>query len=100
MFSVLFEAHPKSDQWNAYLGHAEMLLPDLEQVEGFVDNIRYRSLNREGWILSLSNWKNEKAVVRWRTTMKHDAVQELGRAEVLSDYHLRVFVYRNVRSFD
>jgi hypothetical protein len=41
MFSVLFEVHPKSDQWDAYLGYAKMLRPELEQVEGFVDNIRY-----------------------------------------------------------
>lgn len=90
MFAVLFEVHPKSDQWDAYLGYAMMLRPELERVEGFVDNIRYRSLNRDGWILSLSNWQNEKAVVRWRTTMRHHEVQELGRREVLEDYHLRV----------
>jgi heme-degrading monooxygenase HmoA len=90
MFSVLFEVYPKSDQWDAYLGYAKMLRPELEQVEGFVDNIRYRSLNRQGWILSLSNWQNEKAVVRWRTKMKHHEIQELGRGEVLRDYHLRV----------
>ena len=90
MFSVLFEVYPKSDQWDAYLGYAKMLRPELEQVEGFVDNIRYKSLNRQGWILSLSNWQNEKAVVRWRTKMKHHEIQELGRGEVLRDYHLRV----------
>ena len=90
MFAVLFEVHPKSDQWDAYLGYAKMLRPELERVEGFVDNIRYRSLNRDGWILSLSNWQNEKAVVRWRTTMRHHEVQELGRREVLEDYHVRV----------
>jgi len=90
MFSVLFEVHPKPDQWDAYLGYAKMLRPELEQVDGFVDNIRYRSLNREGWILSLSNWRDEKSVVRWRTKMRHHEVQELGRGEVLMDYHLRV----------
>ena len=90
MFSVLFEVHPKSDQWDAYLGYAKMLRPELEQIDGFVDNIRYRSLTREGWILSLSNWRDEKAVIRWRTKMRHHEVQELGRGEVLSDYHLRV----------
>jgi heme-degrading monooxygenase HmoA len=90
MFAVLFEVRPKTDQWDAYLGYAKMLRPELEQVEGFVDNIRYRSLNRDGWILSLSNWQNEKAVVRWRTKMRHHEIQELGRREVLMDYHLRV----------
>jgi heme-degrading monooxygenase HmoA len=90
MFSVAFEVHPKSDQRDAYLGNAKMLRPELEQVDGFVDNIRYKSLTREGWILSLSGWRDEKSVVRWRTTMRHHMVQEKGRTEILLDYHLRV----------
>jgi heme-degrading monooxygenase HmoA len=90
VFSVIFEVHPKPEQWDAYLGYAKMLRPELEQVEGFVDNIRYGSLSREGWILSLSNWSDEKAVVRWRTNVKHHEIQQKGRDEVLLDYHLRV----------
>jgi heme-degrading monooxygenase HmoA len=90
MFSVLFEVHPKPEQWDNYLGNAKMLRPELEKVDGFVDNIRYGSLTREGWILSLSGWRDEKAVVRWRTAMRHHTVQEKGRSEILLDYHLRV----------
>jgi heme-degrading monooxygenase HmoA len=90
MFSVLFEVHPKPEQWDAYLGYAKMLRPELEKIEGFVDNIRYGSLTREGWILSLSNWRDEKAVVRWRTQAMHHEVQMKGRTEVMLDYHLRV----------
>ena len=90
MFSVLFEVHPKPDQWDAYLGYAKMHKPELERIEGFADNIRYRSLTREGWILSLSGWRDEKALVRWRTRARHHEVQEKGRLQVLLDYHLRV----------
>src|ERR1700753_188864 len=90
MFSVLFEVFPRSDQWDNYLGNAKMLRPDLENIAGFVDNIRYKSLTREGWILSLSNWRDEKSVVRWRTAMHHHEVQGKGRSEILEDYHLRV----------
>ena len=90
MFSVLFEVNPKSEQWDNYLGYARMLRPELEKVDGFVDNIRYRSLTREGWILSLSGWRDEKSVVRWRTKMRHHDAQEKGRSEILLDYHLRV----------
>src|SRR5262249_17803786 len=61
-----------------------------EKIDGFVDNIRYKSLTREGWILSLSGWRDEKAVVRWRTTTRHHQAQEKGRGEILLDYHLRV----------
>ena len=90
MFAVLFEVHPRAEQWDAYLNLAQMLRPELEQIEGFIDNIRYRSLTREGWILSLSSWRDEKALVRWRTRARHHQVQEKGRGEVLLDYHLRV----------
>jgi heme-degrading monooxygenase HmoA len=90
MFSVIFEVHPKPQQWDAYLGNAKMLRPELEQIDGFIDNIRYKSLTREGWLLSLSNWRNEKSVVRWRSAARHHAVQEKGRSEILLDYHLRV----------
>jgi len=98
MFSVIFEVHPRSEEWDAYLGNAKMLRPELEAVDGFVDNIRYKSLTREGWILSLSGWRDEKSVVRWRTRMRHHEVQEKGRSEILSDYHLRVGqVFRDSR---
>lgn len=90
MFSVLFEVHPKGDEWDTYLGLAKMLKPELERIDGFVDNIRYRSLTREGWILSLSSWRDEKSVVRWRTQATHHNVQEKGRHEVFLDYRLRV----------
>jgi heme-degrading monooxygenase HmoA len=90
VFSVLFEVNPRSDKWDAYLDYAKMLRPELEQIPGFVDNIRYRSLTRNGWILSLSGWDTEKALVRWRTQVHHHEVQEKGRNEILADYHLRV----------
>src|SRR5215467_5744302 len=90
MFSVIFEVHPRPEQWDNYLGNANMLRPELEKVEGFVDNIRYRSLTREGWILSLSSWRDEKSVVRWRTQASHHDAQEKGRTEIFLDYHLRV----------
>jgi heme-degrading monooxygenase HmoA len=90
VFSVIFEVQPRPDQWDAYLGRAKALRPELEKVEGFVDNIRYRSLTREGWLLSLSGWRDEKALVRWRTHAAHHAAQEMGRSAILRDYHLRI----------
>ena len=90
MFSVIFEVPPNKENWDDYFDNAKMLRPELEQVEGFVDNIRYRSLTREGWILSLSNWRDEKSLVRWRTRRRHQEVQQKGRDEILADYHLRV----------
>ena len=90
MFSVIFEVLPNKENWDAYFDNAKMLRPELKQFEGFVDNIRYKSLTREGWILSLSNWRDEKSLVRWRTRRRHHEVQQQGRDEILADYHLRV----------
>lgn len=90
MFSVIFEVHPKAERWDDYLGYARMLRPELERIDGFVDNVRYRSLTRPGWLVSLSGWRDEKALVRWRTQAMHHGVQEKGRVEVFHDYHLRV----------
>jgi heme-degrading monooxygenase HmoA len=86
----MFEVQPSPDEFDGYLSRAKMLRPELEQIDGFIDNIRYGSLTREGWILSLSGWRDEKALVRWRTQAHHHEVQEQGRQGILADYHLRV----------
>src|SRR5205085_6600418 len=67
-----------------------MLKPEVEAIDGFVDNIRYRSLRRDGWLLSLSSWRDEKALVRWRTQARHHVVQAKGRSDIFLDYHLRI----------
>ena len=90
MFAVVFEVNPKPEQWDAYLGHARLLRPELERIDGFIDNERFSSLRRQGWMLSLSIWQDEKAVVRWRTSANHHEIQHKGRTEVFRDYHLRV----------
>jgi heme-degrading monooxygenase HmoA len=90
MFAVIFEVHPKPEQWDAYLGLGKVLKPELEQIDGFVDNVRYRSLRHDGRLLSLSGWRDEKALVRWRTQARHHVVQERGRTEIFLDYHLRI----------
>jgi len=90
MFAVIFEVRPKKERWDDYLAFARLLKPKLEAIDGFVDNERFRSKREEGRLLSLSIWRDEKAVVRWRTQGEHHGVQEKGRFEVFEDYHLRV----------
>ncbi len=90
MFAVIFEVQPRADRWDDYLSLAGTLRPELVAIDGFIDNVRYGSKRREGWVLSLSTWRDEKALVRWRTHALHHEVQEKGRGEVFQDYHLRV----------
>lgn len=99
MFVVIFEVLPHN--LDAYFAHATSLRPFLQQIPGFVDNTRYRSLTNEGALLSVSSWETEKGLVRWRTTEKHWMVQEKGRQRILQDYHLRVGqVMRDANSGD
>src|SRR5450432_1548533 len=90
MFAVIFLVQPKTERWNDYLDLAKYLKPKLEAVDGFIDNERFESKRTSGRLLSLSTWRDEKAVVRWRTQSEHHGVQEKGRFEIFEDYHLRV----------
>jgi heme-degrading monooxygenase HmoA len=80
MFSVIFEVHPKRSESELYLALAKDLKAILEGIDGFIDNERFESKRRPGWILSHSTWRDEKSVVRWRTIAKHHETQQRGRA--------------------
>ncbi len=90
MFVVIFEVQPKAERKENYLELAKLLRPELEQIEGFIDNERFASQRMPGRVLSLSTWRDEKALIRWRTLPQHHEVQQKGRFEVFTDYHLRV----------
>jgi heme-degrading monooxygenase HmoA len=90
MFSVIFEVLPAEGRKDEYLDLAKHLKPIIETIDGFVDNERFESLRRPGWILSHSTWRDEKSVVRWRTEAEHHATQAKGRFDIFRDYHLWV----------
>ena len=90
MFSAMLEVHPIPEQVDAYLGMAKMLRPELDKIDGFIDNNRYASLTREGWLLSLSSWRDEKSLVRWRTEATHNKIMQAARDRVFSGYRMRI----------
>jgi heme-degrading monooxygenase HmoA len=90
MFAVIFEVNPRPEAWDDYLSNAAILRPELLAIDGFIANERYASLSRRGWLVSLSIWRDEKALIRWRTHAVHHDVQGKGRAFIFADYRLRV----------
>jgi heme-degrading monooxygenase HmoA len=90
MFAVIFEVQPRKQRRDAYLDLAARLKPELEKIDGFIDIERFAGVRAADWVLSLSAWRDEKAVIRWRTFGLHHEAQEAGRSEILADYHLRV----------
>src|SRR5262249_28078932 len=84
------EVDPKPDLADEYLKLAQHLKPMLETIDGFLDVERFASRRIEGRLLSLSTWRDEKALVRWRTHADHHRVEAKGRTQVFADYRLRV----------
>ena len=90
MFAVVFEVQPRTEAWDDYLDHAAALRPELLGIDGFIANERFASRQRSGWLVSLSIWHTEKALIRWRTHALHHLIQGKGRSSVFLSYRLRV----------
>ena len=90
MIAVIFEVIPAPGRRQEYLDLAGGLRPALEKMDGFVSIERFESLTNEGKILSLSIWRDEDAVRRWRQFEGHRLAQAKGRTGVFADYRLRV----------
>ncbi|MDH3286654.1 MAG: antibiotic biosynthesis monooxygenase [Betaproteobacteria bacterium] len=90
MIAVIFEVMPASGRKQEYLDLAASLRPELEKIDGFISIERFASLTNEGKILSLSFWRDEDAVKRWRQFEGHRLAQERGRNGVFADYRLRI----------
>jgi heme-degrading monooxygenase HmoA len=90
MIAVIFEVSPHEHAKQAYLDIAAGLAPLLAEMDGFISIERFQSLSRPERILSLSFWRDEEAVKRWRNTEEHRVAQAQGRAGIFADYRLRI----------
>ncbi|MGH8713331.1 MAG: antibiotic biosynthesis monooxygenase family protein [Casimicrobiaceae bacterium] len=90
MIAVIFEVLPHAGQRQAYLDAAAALRPELEKIDGFISIERFESLTTPGKILSLSCWRDDDAVRRWRNLESHRRTQAAGRQHIFRDYRLRV----------
>ena len=90
MHAVIFEVEPAEGRRQDYLDIAARLRPELERIDGFISVERFESLTNPGKLLSLSFWRDEAAVVRWRRQEEHRAAQRAGRGGIFRTYRLRV----------
>ena len=90
MIAVIFEITPAKGCRSAYLDIAGELCPLLEEIDGFVSIERFESLSAPGKLLSLSFWRDERAVAAWRQLEAHRAAQAQGRHALFRTYRLRV----------
>jgi len=90
MIAVIFELWPADGRAAEYFDLAASLRPELEKIDGFISIERFESLVTKGKYLSLSFWRDEDAVRRWRTLDDHRNAQTQGRNGIFADYRLRV----------
>lgn len=94
---VLFEVTLNSGKMEDYLSQAAALKKELAKAEGFIRSERFSSLATEGKILSLSVWKDEESVSKWRNLTAHRMSQKHGRTKDFADY--KITVVSPVRSY-
>ena len=90
MIAVIFEVVPRDGHADAYFALAAGLRQQLEAIDGFISVERFQSLTQPGKILSLSFWRDEAALRRWRELEAHRSAQQAGRTQHFADYRLRV----------
>lgn len=90
MIAVIFEVKPKPGRSGEYFDLAAHLKPELEKIDGFISVERFESLVNEGKYVSLSFWRDEDAVARWRAHAGHQSAQYRGKNDIFYDFRIRV----------
>ena len=90
MIAVIFEFTAAEGRFADYKRLAEALNDEVRKFDGFVSIERFQSIADPARFVSLSFWRDEEAVSRWRNVQLHRAAQAEGRSGIFSAYRLRV----------
>ena len=90
MIAVIFEFTPLDGRFADYKALAEGLAEDVRNFDGFISIERFESITNKGKFVSLSFWRDEEAVRKWRNLQKHREAQKKGRGGIFRSYRLRV----------
>jgi heme-degrading monooxygenase HmoA len=90
MIAIIFEVEPHPDKKDTYLELAARMRPLAEGIDGFISVERFASITNPGKLVSLSFWRDEEAVRKWRNVGEHRRTQAAGRKSIFADYRLRV----------
>ena len=93
MIAVIFELTAAEGRFADYKQLAEGLGEEVRKLDGFISIERFQSIGSIGdpaRFVSLSFWRDEEAVRRWRNVQQHREAQAKGRGGIFSAYRLRV----------
>jgi heme-degrading monooxygenase HmoA len=101
MVVVIFEVEPLPGKAGQYFDFAAALRPELEKIEGFISVERFESVSNRGKYVSISFWRDEEAIHRWRAHIGHQHAQQQGHSAIFKEYRIRVAtVVRDYSMFD
>jgi heme-degrading monooxygenase HmoA len=90
MIAVIFEVHIKEGRQQESLQIAAELREHLIQIDGFISIERFTSLAEESKLCSLSFWRDETSIGKWREFELHRRAQVKEITEIFSDFRIRV----------
>lgn len=90
MIAVIFEFTAAEGRFAEYKQLAEGLGDEVRKFDGFISIERFQSIGDPARFVSLSFWRDEEAVRKWRNVQKHREAQARGRRGIFSAYRLRV----------
>ena len=90
MIAVIFEFTPAEGRFVDYKTLAEGLNDEVRKIDGFISIERFESISTKGKFVSLSFWRDDESVRKWRNLQKHREAQKKGRAGIFASYRLRI----------
>jgi heme-degrading monooxygenase HmoA len=90
MIAVIFEFSAAEGRFADYKRLAEGLNEEVRKFDGFISIERFQSISNSDKFVSLSFWRDEEAVRKWRNLQQHREAQARGRGGIFSDYRLRI----------
>jgi heme-degrading monooxygenase HmoA len=90
MIAVIFEFTPAEGRFADYKALAEGLSDEVRNFDGFISIERFESITAKGKFVSLSFWRDEESVRKWRNLQKHREAQKKGRGGIFKSYRLRI----------
>ncbi len=90
MHVVVFEISMKEGAQDQYFDLAASLRPEVEKIDGFISVERFESVATPGKFVSISFWRDEAAVQRWREHADHEVAQARGKADIFADFRISV----------
>src|SRR6266516_1841246 len=88
MIAVIFEGIPHEGKMKEYIEMAPKYKEHLAQADGFISNERYQSCSNPNKILSISFWRDEESIKKFRELEMHQQDERAGREYLFANYRI------------